>query len=229
MIMIYIAIIILLILLITLLIRESIKHNYKNINYWKKRNTTIHNKLLDLLTIVQSVFTKNNIVYTAHAGTLLGAIRHQGFIPHDDDIDIAVFNWGINGKEYIFNSLRKYNLIVAEKENKGYWHVYKEKNIKIDLFEFQLKDNKLISSNYVNRTWPKEYYIDSEIFPLKASIFGNQLVPIPANSHAFIFRAWGKDVFNTCKININILHMIPFLEKRIVNLLGLSNIDIKLT
>lgn len=43
---------------------------------------------LDLLHQLDTVCKANNLTYFAGAGTLLGAIRHKGFIPWDDDIDI---------------------------------------------------------------------------------------------------------------------------------------------
>lgn len=44
--------------------------------------------LLDLLKQFDRVCAEQGLCYYAHGGTLLGAIRHRGFIPWDDDIDL---------------------------------------------------------------------------------------------------------------------------------------------
>ena len=44
--------------------------------------------LLDMLLKIDDVCKKYNLTYFLEAGTLLGAIRHKGMIPWDDDIDI---------------------------------------------------------------------------------------------------------------------------------------------
>ena len=46
--------------------------------------------LLNLMSVFDKLCQENEIVYCADSGTLLGAIRHNGFIPWDDDLDVVV-------------------------------------------------------------------------------------------------------------------------------------------
>lgn len=46
--------------------------------------------MLEMVKVLDSICKKYDIPYFLYGGTLLGAIRHNGFIPWDDDLDVAM-------------------------------------------------------------------------------------------------------------------------------------------
>ena len=48
----------------------------------------VQSKILDTMKYIDKLCRENSIVYYIMGGTALGAIRHKGFIPWDDDLDI---------------------------------------------------------------------------------------------------------------------------------------------
>jgi len=59
-------------------------------NYMEKHRRAVQLRELEILREIDKICRRHSITYWLDGGTLLGAVRHGGFVPWDDDIDIAM-------------------------------------------------------------------------------------------------------------------------------------------
>ena len=83
----------------------------------------IKKRELDILSWIDNICKENNIKYYLAYGTLLGAVRHKGFIPRDDDIDIYMPRDDYNRFIFLARKYKnaKFSLLALETDARYYY------------------------------------------------------------------------------------------------------------
>eukprot|EP00759_Apiculatamorpha_spiralis_P048471 PhF_6_TR43661/c0_g1_i2/m.67091 len=149
--------------------------------------------LLSLFQATVDALERNNIRYWITGGTLLGAVRHGGFIPWDDDIDLCV-DMSHESKllqAFNFPHSLEYSPVVGYK-------VYNDEidnsvlaetkyGIFIDLFLMNGSTGIYSQSRSMARgIWPKEVWRAQQVFPLKRYKFHDMEVDGPNDAHQYL-------------------------------------------
>ncbi|MDO5760162.1 MAG: LicD family protein [Bacteroidota bacterium] len=79
---------------------------------------------LDLLSEFQRVANKYKIKYIASGGTMLGAVRHKGFIPWDDDVDIMMLREDYDKLISVAHEFSSPYFLQTNRNDKGYFRCF---------------------------------------------------------------------------------------------------------
>lgn len=113
---------------------------------------------LEVLTVVDRICKKHNIQYFAEWGTMLGTVRHGGFIPWDDDLDISMKRMDYEKFQKIAPSeLPEGYTILSYYNEEHYWDVM----MRVINADFACADPEFLDKNHNN-----PYASGIDIFPL---------------------------------------------------------------
>ncbi|MBU3220701.1 LicD family protein [Clostridium algidicarnis] len=111
-------------------------------------------RMLEILKDVDKMCRENHISYWLDSGTLLGAARHKGFIPWDDDIDIVMPR-----ADY-----ERFKLIAKEKLPKHLFLQTNYSDLEYDMLWTKVRDNNSEIVEYKIGNYHNGLFID--IFPM---------------------------------------------------------------
>jgi len=124
--------------------------------YFQLNSNQIKKALLDVLIDFRNICNQNGLIYWIGFGTLLGAVRHKGFIPWDDDIDVLM----------PLNDYNKFLKIIERNDN---YSIISSENTKDYSYEFSRfiknDDKHIVKLNAFAHKSTSGIFID--VFPLR--------------------------------------------------------------
>lgn len=137
-------------------------------------------KMLEMVIELDRICRKHNIPYFLYGGTLLGAIRHNGFIPWDDDLDVGLlYNDYLRLMEVLPSELPEHIALQTNDTDKNYFFLFAKLRDRHSLLEEASPYDQVFKERGV--------YID--IFPFEHVHLWAQQLAHPLQGHTFkIFR-----------------------------------------
>lgn len=130
----------------------------------------VQKKILEIMLFIDKICRENNIIYYIMGGTALGAVRHKGFIPWDDDLDIFMTPENYYKFKKVFENKENHKFVIQEwKTNNKYLEYAKVRMNGTTFIEKNfLKEKNLHQGIYVDimilHKSPKNKNIQNKIY-----------------------------------------------------------------
>lgn len=129
------------------------KYNPEGSQLWNMQQ-----RMMEVLEVIDGICQRHNIPYWLSGGSMLGAVRHQGFIPWDDDLDIEMLRPDFERLMKILPNELPAHLALQ-------WHTTDE-NYFFQFAKVRDRNSELFERNGYDKVW-KEHGIWVDIFPLE--------------------------------------------------------------
>lgn len=165
--------------------------------------------LLKILKLWNELAEKYGIRYWACAGTLLGAVRHCGFIPWDNDIDISIM---LSDLEKVKMILEQHPFLTFCENEMGLQVRYRDIDFPfMDIFVCDYyNENTIKYCGFISKrgepTWfmdyyfPNEHIYKNELYPLNKIKFEDTTIMVPNIQKNTLFRMYSSHCLTACKI-----------------------------
>lgn len=160
-------------------------------------------RMLDMLIYIDGICKELNIDYMLDGGNLIGSLRHGGFIPWDDDIDILMHPRDIKKiREYLMKNPHPQYVLQNHSTDSGYyqinWDVLRDtkseylqdsqlhnmrkyRGVQIDIFGFESNHNfflQKVASWIFNRLISRNYGKSKKLLKVNYFLICNVIYPI---------------------------------------------------
>lgn len=157
--------------------------------------------LYQIMKDVHEVFEYKNFLYWIDSGTLLGAVRHKGIIPWDDDLDICIREEDVKKFETLIPLFNALDYAVkpwffgfkifpnsGKKQKEGCNYPF------LDVVVTHEQNGRWYYKNFPNyyRDGDKFFMKNDELFPLRKYAFGKFFVYGPQNPTEQLLSMYGK-------------------------------------
>jgi len=177
--------------------------------------------MLELLQYQSKIFDAENISYWLDEGTLLGSIRHNGWIPNDYDIDIAILESDVEKVKQIKDKFSKcgylltrdscawinwifpYTPYIILRNQFRLFKSYLFIPYYVDVRDYNLREDIIYDKDFMDDTG---YFPIDQIFPLKKCVFEGTYFSCPKNCTYVLEKEYGLNwrvPCSTCKTSDN--------------------------
>ncbi len=175
---------------------QSAQENELTDSIFPRTDPKIIGLIYQMLKIIDLLFTKYDIPYWIDGGTALGAVRHQGCIPWDDDADLVFHIEDTNRILALKNEFATYGFYLKQENIIRLFPSERKQYPYIDLAGYRLcgdDDTYRFDLESARKYYNLFYWLPHEVNSLVRVQFGPLTLNAPNDMIRYIFTGYGDD------------------------------------